>query len=690
MFAYRRLAVFSWIAIWGVVMLIPRHSIQAQDGPPNEILVDGRTCTLTDAINAANTDEPSGGCTAGKGADVLRLRDDLHVTKPLPNQGDGLALPLIGTDITIEGGNHTIWVISEVPMTSLLVFFVLADTPQNNPDGSSTLLSGTQGKLTLRNLTLSGSDRPSQQAPIYAIKNVGGEVWLEGVNLFHFGIPYPGTLTSAVTSNGGTLRINLSNFWHNATFGDGGVIWAEYTRVTITDSTFMDNAAGFYDRGGDGGAIFLMNCDYTLTGSTYGALSFEDNQSERRGGAIFSSNSTGIIHNALFTHNRSFAGGAIFHGFNDQNALAITDSQFINNQAVGVSEYPSDPANGGNGGAIFNNGLVSVQRTIFWGNVAQMGGAIYDGDLHYNRNEGDGSGSTLIESVSFIGNSATQGGAAMIFRGAQITNSTVVGNLAWRGEGGGLFAPAPVKIFVHNAIIAQNFGGDCYVSNIAPGQDARFTGSHNRDSDGSCPDSQRITGLETTPLHNGGYTITLALGPDSNAIDTGNPDFCPATDQRGALPVGNCDIGAFEYGAMALPEVRNPDAIASVLQQDARRVSDEAQAQWLADQLAQLSAAVEADPDNPKVYFDRGVAYVSRQEHELALADFEQALALDPLYAEAQLYIFFIYLFGPNKNCEQATLAMALYEELAPQDETLRAYDGALKTLCEMETTQNE
>lgn len=672
MSAYRRLAVFVWIAIWGVVMLIPHHPIHAQDDPPNEILVDGRTCTLTDAITAANTDEPSGGCTAGKGADVLSLTEFQHVLNILPDQG-GLALPHIITDITIEGYSHTIWVMPEVPMTRLLVFSVMPE-----------------GKLTLRNLTLSGTDRPSQKATIQAISNQSGEVSLEGVTISYFGIPYADDFVHPISSHRGTLNIKNSHFAHNATLRDGGVIWAEYTRVIITDSTFMDNAAGFYDRGGDGGALALINCDYTLTGSTYGALRFEDNQSVRRGGAIFSSNSTGTIRNALFTHNRSFAGGAIFHGFNDQNSLAVTDSQFINNQAVGGLGYSPDPANGGNGGALFNNGLVSVQRSVFWGNIAQMGGAIYDGDMHFSTTEVDGSGSTLIESVSFIGNSANQGGAAIIYRGAQITNSTVVGNLAWRGEGGGLFAPAPVKIFVHNVIIAQNFGGDCYASDVAPGQDGRFTGSHNRDGDGSCPDSQRITGLETAPLHNGGYTVTMALGPDSNAIDAGNPDFCPATDQRAALPVGNCDIGAFEYGAMALPEMRNPDAIAYVQQQDAREVNEEAEAQRRAEEFAQLVAAVEADPDNPQAYFNRGVAYISRDEPELALADFQQALALDPLYAEAQSYIFFIYLFGPFKNCEQATLAMALYEELAPQDETLRAYDGALKDLCAMEVMQNE
>ena len=43
---------------------------------------------------------------------------------------------------------------------------------------------------------------------------------------------------------------------------------------------------------------------------------------------------------------------------------------------------------------------------------------------------------------------------------------------------------------------------------------------------------------------NGGSTFTHALRPDSPAIDTGDPDQCPATDQRGvSRPQGaGCDI----------------------------------------------------------------------------------------------------------------------------------------------------
>lgn len=37
------------------------------------IAVDGATCTLIDAITAANSDAPTGGCRAGSGADILVL-----------------------------------------------------------------------------------------------------------------------------------------------------------------------------------------------------------------------------------------------------------------------------------------------------------------------------------------------------------------------------------------------------------------------------------------------------------------------------------------------------------------------------------------------------------------------------------------------------------------------------------------
>ncbi|WP_223847121.1 T9SS type A sorting domain-containing protein [Hymenobacter montanus] len=52
-----------------------------------------------------------------------------------------------------------------------------------------------------------------------------------------------------------------------------------------------------------------------------------------------------------------------------------------------------------------------------------------------------------------------------------------------------------------------------------------------------------------SPLaNNGGPTQTMALRAGSPAIDAGGSS-CPATDQRGLVRVGACDIGAYEFSA---------------------------------------------------------------------------------------------------------------------------------------------
>jgi hypothetical protein len=38
--------------------------------------------------------------------------------------------------------------------------------------------------------------------------------------------------------------------------------------------------------------------------------------------------------------------------------------------------------------------------------------------------------------------------------------------------------------------------------------------------------------------------------PGSPLIDAGFPGHCPERDQRGATRVGECDIGAVEYGGL--------------------------------------------------------------------------------------------------------------------------------------------
>ena len=101
--------------------------------------------------------------------------------------------------------------------------------------------------------------------------------------------------------------------------------------------------------------------------------------------------------------------------------------------------------------------------------------------------------------------------------------------------------------------MANNTGGNC------TGGEAPSDNGYNLSSDTSCLFTASTSLQNTDPkldpagLHNnGGPTQTIALQPDSPAVDqipVGSK--CPATDQRGVTrPQGpNCDSGAFEMTA---------------------------------------------------------------------------------------------------------------------------------------------
>lgn len=101
---------------------------------------------------------------------------------------------------------------------------------------------------------------------------------------------------------------------------------------------------------------------------------------------------------------------------------------------------------------------------------------------------------------------------------------------------------------VVNSIIAGNKNGDCMGNPIT-------SLGHNLDSDGSCGFDQPTDLPDTNPRlgdfgDHGGLVPTVALRPESPAIDAGNPATCSLVDGRGFVrasgPNWDCDIGAFE------------------------------------------------------------------------------------------------------------------------------------------------
>ena len=155
-----------------------------------------------------------------------------------------------------------------------------------------------------------------------------------------------------------------------------------------------------------------------------------------------------------------------------------------------------------------------------------------------------------IVNSTFSGNLAFVGGGLKsqgVNAKANVTNSTIFGNSVPNdGNGGGLFNQQGTLMII-NSIIAGNRGEDCY--NRGGEWLGDLTGSNNLDSDGTCPGSGTLDGLDSELADNGGPTLTHALLGGSSAIDTGDPASCSTTDQRGAERSGTCDIGAYEFGS---------------------------------------------------------------------------------------------------------------------------------------------
>jgi hypothetical protein len=257
-------------------------------------------------------------------------------------------------------------------------------------------------------------------------------------------------------------------------------------------------------------------------------------------------------------------GGAIYNG----GTLSVSGSTLSGNGASRANDYYGSPANGG---AIFNVGTLLVDRSTFSGNAVSSDWCIYgtsaNGGAIYN-----GGGTLLVSNSTFSGNSASSsyniygtggnGGAIFNSGGAVwIVSSTLAGNgvgasgnyFGMGGQGGAIFGGATLT----NTILARgSSGANCF---------GTFTdGGHDLDSDGTCG-----VGAATDPhldaaglADHGGPTLTIALDAASPAIAAGDPSTCAAApvlgvDQRGYARPGAgataCSVGAFEFGSGGPP-----------------------------------------------------------------------------------------------------------------------------------------
>lgn len=243
------------------------------------------------------------------------------------------------------------------------------------------------------------------------------------------------------------------------------------------------------------------------------------------------------------------------------------------------------------GGAVWNEGAMTLDRVHLYDNEAGYGGAVFntprthmvirDSLLADNRS-GEGGAVRFDASGEVIGSTITRNsifavdqvrrpaefsgyGGGIDHRGGgdlTIVNSTITDNAALKGGGGintslayvggvaGTLSPRVVRL--RNTVVAGN-------ASLDGEQDCRSAGvaivstGHVLDSDGTCGTTGPTDLPRTDPRlsalgAHGGPTDTLMPHPRSPLVDAGSNDGCPATDQRGvSRPRGKaCDIGAVE------------------------------------------------------------------------------------------------------------------------------------------------
>lgn len=311
----------------------------------------GPDCTLRDAITAANTDTPTGGCPAGSDADIIELPAGATITlTEVDNETDGdNGLPSISTEIALNGNDATVQRDFGDATPNFRIFQVATGGDLTLQDvsisggaafgGFSAAKKGggifSRGTLTLTNGHVSGNSA-TNGAGIY---NVGGLVELTNSAVVeNSASEVAGGVLNA--SNGTVAILNSIVSENSAVQHGGGIYNVSSGTVTLTESVVNGNSASL-----SGGGIWNYG-ELTLTDSNVSG-----NFADRNGGAILNA-----IAGELTLTNSSISGnfaGTRGGGIWNLSTLTLTSSTVSGNTAGGFG-----------GGGIYNLGTVTLTNSI--------------------------------------------------------------------------------------------------------------------------------------------------------------------------------------------------------------------------------------------------------------------------------------------------------------------------------------
>ncbi len=523
-------------------------------------------CSLREAVDTANADANSGGCTDANpaAADTIKLAGgdynlqragvedanasgDLDVTESLTIAGDGADVSGIDGNGALTGDRVLQVSSGTLTISGLTVHDGFSTTAAG---GGIQGLSGTTLKLT--DSTVSGNTAGAVGGGIHA----GGAATLTNSTVSNNNARFEGggiyaagtaTLTGSTVSGnkllgpdtrGGGIRAATATLTNSTVSGNqavgsgsfpigyGGGIYAGTAK--LTGSTVSGNEAA--DNGGGIVAPTATLTDGTVSGNTAG----------RFGGGIVATTAT-LTNSTVSGNNAGVGGGGI------GSAGTLTNTSVKRNTA------------GTEGGGIYTDtGSLTVTRsTVSDNDSTNNGGGIFftsPGTLNVTNSTLSGN-----ESAAWGGALSTDEGTTNL-RSATINRNVADANAGgeFAGDGGGLdrFGTATVKL--RNTILAGNFDlsapehpdWHCDAGGVVS------QGYNLLSSTAGCAVAP-ATGDQTAAdpglgflATNGGKTLTHALLSTSPAIDTANPaaGACPSTDQRGVPRSlgGRCDKGAYE------------------------------------------------------------------------------------------------------------------------------------------------
>ncbi len=350
----------------------------------------------------------------------------------------------------------------------------------------------TNGKLRIENCVIQNNKVVSVNAPGAG----GGGLQTTGVS---------GTGPNPVQTN--IIHSTISN--NSAPLGGGIRNFFGFTKIDYTD--VYNNTADAYS----GGGVQNANGNMTITRST-----IRYNTSQQTGG-----------------------------GLDNLDALSISESSIYLNQVNGIMTGGTI-TQGGAGGGIYNGSVGSilmVNTTISQNQAALSGGGIYNHRA------------IIVVNSTIFGNSVANGGSGTeVFACGSGTsqNPSSCNTDITDGNGNFLIKTDFINSIVGNSITTDNCNGDTADLINSNGHNIEtaantcgFTQSGDQNNVPPATLFSDVLGYYGGDL---GSLFTLPILSSSLAYNSGDNtnDNCPATDGRYfSRSDGQCDIGAFEFGA---------------------------------------------------------------------------------------------------------------------------------------------